>query len=79
MRKTLIIVALVIAGCALPQPPYYTKDGVMQQQRDRDDYECERDARMIRANSCAQIDLYQTCMRSKGYVPQPGTGDMRMC
>lgn len=82
MQKPLMLVILITAllvGCASPQPPYYTKQGVPQQQIDRDSYECERDARAIRGDACVQINMYETCMRSKGYEPQPGTGNTGMC
>lgn len=82
MQKTLTLIIPIItllAGCASPQPPYYTKQGVPQQQIDRDSYECQRDALAVRDNACVQINMYETCMRSKGYEPQPGTGNMGMC
>lgn len=82
MQKSLMTLALfaaLLAGCASPQPPYYTKQGVPQQQIDRDSYECQRDALAVRDIACVQINMYETCMRSKGYEPQPDTGNMGMC
>jgi hypothetical protein len=82
MQKPLMLIipiAALLVGCAAPQPPYYTKLGVPQQQIDRDAYECERDARMVRGDACTQIHMYEACMRSKGYSPQSGTGNIGMC
>ena len=82
MMKRIIILALLLllAGCAQPSPPYYmTREGGSLLQRDRDSYECERDARSIPGNACTQIDMYKTCMQSKGYEPQPGSGNAGMC
>lgn len=73
-------VILGLAGCAQPTPPYYmTPPGGSILQRDRDAYECERDARLTPGNACSQIDMYKTCMASKGYKPQPESGNPGMC
>lgn len=79
-RFSLLALPLLVAACAQPAPPYYmTKPGGALLQRDRDSYECERDARMVAGGTCVQIDMYKTCMTSKGYEPQPGSGNPGMC
>lgn len=67
------ILCLICAACALPSPAQFSRGDVDQKQYVKDDYECERDARNIIGGNCEQMDLFETCMKSKGYAPIPGS------
>ncbi|OGT02860.1 MAG: hypothetical protein A2143_05875 [Gallionellales bacterium RBG_16_57_15] len=76
MKKfTVIVLSLVCAACALPNPAEFSRGDVDQKQFDRDDYECARDARSINGGNCDQMDLFEQCMKSKGYVPIPDSAN----
>lgn len=69
MRITFVVLlSLVFTACALPGPAKFSRGEVDQKQFDRDSYECERDARSIRGDNCAQMNLFETCMKAKGYT-----------
>lgn len=76
--KYLFIATLLLAGCAAPSPASF-EPGSDQKQFSRDSYDCERDARMIRGDACDQIGMYETCMRSKGYVEVKGSAKKGIC
>lgn len=69
---------LLLSACALTAPRFSPGDTDAKQFA-RDDYECERDARSIQGTDCTQIDMYEKCMRSKGYKADPGTGNKVGC
>lgn len=69
------ILCLICAACAQPSPAAFSRGEVDQKQFDRDHYECERDARNIRGDNCDQMDMFETCMKSKGYVPIPDSAN----
>src|SRR5262245_18080258 len=72
IMKTLALAALVlVAGCSAPK---FENPAVSDDVLRRDAYECERDARGIRGDSCDHIGLYTRCMESKGHRRVPGTG-----
>ena len=74
MKMVLVVIlGLVCTACALPGPAKFSRGEVDQKQFDREAYECERDARNIRGDNCAQMTLYETCMKSKGYTVIPDT------
>lgn len=76
MKMILVVVmCLVCAACTLPNPAKFSLGEVDQKQFDREHYECERDARNIRGDNCAQMNMLETCMKSKGYAPIPGTAN----
>lgn len=76
MKKIIVIVlGLTCAACALPSPAQFSRGNVDQKQFDREHYECERDARNIMGGNCDQMDMFETCMKSKGYTPIPGTAN----
>jgi hypothetical protein len=80
MNKAAIIVAcLAISACAQMESRQYSPGGADKKQFARDEYECERDARSLRANDCEQMDMFEKCMTSKGYSAIPGTGNKGMC
>jgi hypothetical protein len=74
-----VMLGLVCTSCALPSPAKFSRGEVDQKQFDREAYECERDARNIRGDSCTQMDLYETCMRSKGYTEIPNSAEKGLC
>lgn len=60
--KLLVLLGYTVAvsGCAT-----MTKQGVTQEQANKDHYECERDA--YTAARGAVTDLYKDCMHARGY------------
>lgn len=80
MNKIVItILSLVCIACAQPSPAEFSRGNVEQKQFDRERYECERDARNINGGNCDQMDMYETCMKSKGYAPIPDSAHKGMC
>lgn len=69
--------AAFVSACGIPEARKYDAGDNPRFSRER--YECERDARSINATNCTQMDLYDTCMLSKGYKPIPGTGSRGVC
>jgi hypothetical protein len=65
MKKLIIALSIIASGCTLSAAEF--KQGPDAKQFDRDDYECERDARNIRGTVIEQMRLYERCMLSKGY------------
>jgi hypothetical protein len=66
------IPALVVAGgCLRPAWPRgtWTKPGVEREQRQRDEYECERQAVTARGAESPER-LYERCMEARGYRRQ---------
>lgn len=79
--RTAIICAVLsafLSGCALPSPAMF-EPGADERKFDRELYECERDARMIRGSDCDQMNLFESCMRSKGYLEIKGSAKKGMC
>ena len=67
--KTIAIASSVLlGGCA---QTYWTKPGFNAADWQRDNYECERDARMSAAsfggNVFSAVDFFNRCLRAKGY------------
>lgn len=80
MQKiTALSLCVACTACALPNPAHFARGDVEKKQFVRDEYECERDARNIRGGNCDQMDMYETCMKSKGYEPIPDTANKRGC
>lgn len=71
--------ALFVSACASPEPHKFERADTDKQASQRDHYECERDARMINADGCTQIDLFEQCMQARGYKPIPGTNEPGLC
>lgn len=74
--RSIIILALVLAGCASGPQKSWNKPGGTVAEHQKDDRECEYDARKVfnadinsplRARMLAS-DTYQACMRSRGYI-----------
>ncbi len=78
-RMILAAVAALCAACAPMTPTAFSRGDADQKQFSKDDYECERDARSVRGNDCHQMDMYEKCMKSKGYQPIPGTANRGVC
>ncbi|HXV79643.1 MAG TPA: hypothetical protein VEG60_07165 [Candidatus Binatia bacterium] len=57
--RSVIVVAMFLAGCASPRPPGSSKT------YDRDLYECTRQATFADVN--IQQQVFDNCMRAKGY------------
>lgn len=75
----LLCLCAMLAGC-LPTAMTFTRGDVPEKQFTKDDYECERDARMLpNTTSCQQMRFYETCMKSKAYSPKPGSGSTWAC
>lgn len=81
MKKLLAtLAALLSAGCAQMSPAIFERGSVDQKQFAKDAYECERDARSIqRSGDCGEMEMYETCMRSKGYKEVPGSAQKGLC
>lgn len=80
MKKiAIIMLCLACAACGPMEVRSYSPGTADQKQFAKDDYECERDARGLRANDCEQMDMYEKCMQSKGYQPIQGTGNKGLC
>lgn len=54
-------------------PAAFDQGKASPQQFAKDNYECERDAKMIQGGDCRQMNMYESCMSSKGYQAIPGT------
>lgn len=79
--RTALIFGLMLAvmsGCATPTAASFAP-GQDRKQFNRDEYECERDARSVRGDSCTQIEVFEKCMRSKGYAEIPGSAAKGLC
>lgn len=76
--KYLPLLFVFIAGCATPTAASFDH-GQDRKQFDRDEYECERDARSVRGDSCTQIEVFEKCMRAKGYAEIPGSASKGLC
>ena len=79
--KTVITlsVAALLSACGSLSPSKFSPGQADTKQFDRDGYECERDARSLRANDCDQMDMYEKCMASKGYQAIQGTANKGLC
>ena len=74
MKISLLISAVVLlCSCATPMPAALDQGGASPQQFAKDNYACERDAKSINGGDCRQMNLYESCMASKGYQAIPGT------
>lgn len=80
MMKRLFTAAccLLLAACAM-NPAQFSPGDADPKQFSRDEYECERDARSIRGDSCDQMLIFERCMRSKGYAEIKGTARRSAC
>lgn len=78
-RMILAAVVATCAACGHMSPASFSRGDVDKKQFAKDDYECERDARNVRGNDCHQMDMYEKCMKSKGYQPIPGTAAKGFC
>lgn len=78
-RMILAAIAALCAACAPMTPTAFSRGDAEPKQFSKDDYECERDARSVRGNDCHQMDMYEKCMKSKGYQPIPGTANRGVC
>jgi hypothetical protein len=70
MRLRLLVVAVMfLASCASQQPPPGLSDTKSQtiKDRDRDLYECERDAAFAGGDNKQQV--FDRCMKARGYTP----------
>lgn len=77
-RIILISAFIALSGCAVPSPAKFSP-GPDQSKYSQDDYECERDARSIRGDACDQMDMFEKCMRAKGYTEIKGSAKKGMC
>lgn len=66
---------LLLCACASPMPAAFSQGSATQQQFAADIYQCELDARSIPGGDCRQMNLYESCMTSKGYQAIPGTAN----
>jgi hypothetical protein len=64
----LIIATMILTSCATQQPPASNEPKGQVNNRDRDLYECEREAAFASAGSKQQV--FDKCMRTKGYTPK---------
>jgi hypothetical protein len=70
MRFQLLIVAtMILASCATQQaPPSNEPKKSQASNRDRDLYECEREAAFASAGNKQQV--FDKCMKARGYSPK---------
>lgn len=79
--KAIIVacLSLMVTAC-MPSPAVFSPGNVDRNLFNRDDYECERDARSLpNADACAQMSMYERCMKVRGYEPTPGSGNKGLC
>ncbi len=78
--KTLLAASLALLLSACAMAPAKFQPGADSKQFARDDYECERDARALpNADSCSQMDMYERCMKVRGYEPIAGSANKGLC
>jgi hypothetical protein len=81
MKSLLFSAAILLSACTTPMPAMldqpmpsaFDPGSASKQQFSKDNYECERDGKNITGSDCRQMNLYESCMASKGYRPIPGT------
>lgn len=80
MMRGLIVLSLAVLLVACTTVSKFTKEGAVEAQQRKDEYECERDTSMIpgAAGSSYWIQMYEKCMQVRGYKPVPGTGGTRL-
>jgi hypothetical protein len=64
----LIVAAMILASCATQQTPPSNEPKGQTSNRDRDLYECEREAAFASAGNKQQV--FDKCMKAKGYSPK---------
>lgn len=74
-----VLGAASLASCGTMEPMSFERGTATPEQFRRDDYECERDARMVRGDSCTQMDMFESCMKAKGYEPIKDSGNKGLC
>lgn len=62
MRCLTIVAWLLLSACATLHKP-----GITQDEANKDQYECERDAFNSHAQGLMRSALYKDCMRARGY------------
>jgi PBP1b-binding outer membrane lipoprotein LpoB len=72
--RSLVLAAMLLAGCASQQPqsvgPVLSDTPAPKSQtknRDRDSYECEREAAF--AGAADKRRVFDNCMKARGYTP----------
>jgi hypothetical protein len=64
-----VAVAISVRSCTVAT---FTKHGGTEAEFKKDNYECERDARMAGLGAgLASIDMREECMEARGYVKAP--------
>jgi hypothetical protein len=64
----LIVATMILAGCATQQAPPSKEPKTQAINRDRDLYECEREAAFAGAGNKQQV--FDKCMKARGYTPK---------
>jgi outer membrane biogenesis lipoprotein LolB len=66
--RLLVVAAMLLTGCASQQPPGLndTKSQTTTKNRDRDLYECEREAAF--AGTGTKPQAFANCMKARGYT-----------
>lgn len=67
MRYVLLL-SVALAGCTT-----MAKQGITQDEVNRDKYECERDVYDSRAAGLSRTAMFNDCMRARGYVQMCGS------
>lgn len=79
MKMLPVIALLALAGCTA-SPARFDRGSTDAAQFERERYECERDAKGIRrADTCDELEMYERCMRSKGYKEIPDSASKGLC
>ena len=66
--RLLIVAAAFLAGCASQQPPGSNEPKSQSNVRDRDLYECQREATFADIGNKQQV--FDNCMKARGYSPK---------
>ena len=64
----LIVAAMILASCAAQQAPGSNSPKSQAINRDRDLYECEREAAFASPGNKQQV--FDKCMKARGYAPK---------
>lgn len=63
-----LAITAIAAGCAPMTTATFSRGQTDPAVFARQQYECDRDARIIMGTNTQQMDLYESCMRSRGYA-----------